>query len=120
MQNGYSCVKRNRPQHEEEEEVGRKKRHLQRPSLASVSKEVGKKRKGKCQKQAPSISDSEGKEIRRKCHRQAHPLGGVSAGEEKGKRKCQEYSSLHLTQPLDNVDQTGISMCEYGGGEAVN
>lgn len=53
---------------EEEEEVGRKKRHLQRPSLASVSKEVGKKRKGKCQKQAPSISDSEGKEIRRKCH----------------------------------------------------
>jgi ribosomal RNA-processing protein 8 len=105
---------------EEEEEVGRKKRHLQRPSLASVSKEVGKKRKGKCQKQAPSISDSEGKEIRRKCHRQAPPLGGVSAGEEKGKRKCQEYSSLHLTQPLDSVDQTGISMCEYGGGEAVN
>lgn len=91
---------------EEEEEVGRKKRHLQRPSLASVSKEVGKKRKGKCQKQAPSISDSEGKEIRRKCHRQAPPLGGVSAGEEKGKRKCQEYSSLHLTQPLDSVDQT--------------
>lgn len=91
---------------EEEEEVGRKKRHLQRSSLANVSKEVGKKRKEKYQKQAPFISDSEGKEVERTCHRQAPPLGGISAGEEKGKRKCQEYSYLHPTQSLNSVDQT--------------
>lgn len=101
---------------EEEEEVRRKKRHLQRPSLASISKEVEKKKKGKCQKHVPSISASEGKEVGRKCHRQAPPLGGISAGEEKGKRRCQEYSSLHLTQALDSVDQTGTNICEYGGG----
>ncbi|XP_052011366.1 ribosomal RNA-processing protein 8 [Apodemus sylvaticus] len=83
---------------EEEEEVGRKKRHRQRPSVASISKEVGKKRKANFQKQPPSVSDTEGKEVGRKCHRQAPPLGGISAGEEKGKRKC-------LTQLRDSVDQ---------------
>lgn len=91
---------------EEEEEVGRKKRRLQRSSLANASKEVGEKRKGKCQKQAPFIRDSEGKEVGRTCHRPAPPLGGISAGEEKGKRKCQEYSYLHPTRSLNSVDQT--------------
>ncbi|CAH6792871.1 ribosomal RNA-processing protein 8 isoform X2 [Phodopus roborovskii] len=85
---------------EEEEEVGRKKKYLQKPSLAHALKE----RKRKCQKQVPSVSDSENKEIERKCQRQTL-LGGVSA-EEKGKRKCQKYSHSHPTQHLNSVDHT--------------
>lgn len=80
---------------EEEEEVGRKKKYLQRPSLANASKEVGEKRKRKCQKQVSSISDTEGK-----CHTQTL-LGGISAKEEKGKKKCQKYSHSHPTQHLN-------------------
>ncbi|ERE80226.1 ribosomal RNA-processing protein 8 [Cricetulus griseus] len=89
----------------EEEEVGRKKKYLQRPSQANALKEGGEKRKRKCQKQVLSISDSEGKEIERKCHRQTL-FGGISAEEEKGKRKCQKYSHSHPTQHLDSVDHT--------------
>lgn len=87
---------------EEEEEVGRKKKYLQRPSLANASKEVGEKRKRKCQKQVSSISDTEGK-----CHTQTL-LGGISAKEEKGKKKCQKYSHSHPTQHLNNVDHTAV------------
>lgn len=93
----------------EEEEVGRKNKYLQRPSLANASKEVGEKRKRKCQKQVPSVCDSEGKEVQRKCFRQIS-LGGISTEEEKGKRKCQKYSHSHPAQPLDSVGQTGTSI----------
>nr|XP_042137332.1 ribosomal RNA-processing protein 8 isoform X1 [Peromyscus maniculatus bairdii] len=95
------------PGSDSEEEVGRKNKYLQRPSLANASKEVGEKRKRKCQKQLPSISDSESKEVERKCCRQT--LGGISAEEEKGKRKCQKYSHSHSSQHLDSVDQTVYS-----------
>ncbi|XP_051005108.1 LOW QUALITY PROTEIN: ribosomal RNA-processing protein 8 [Acomys russatus] len=96
----------------EEEEIGRKNRYLQRPSLANTSKEVGEKRKRKCQKQEPSITGSE--EVERKC-KQAPP-GGISDEEEKGKGKCRKYPHLHPTQHLDGVGQTGTSIyvCVWG------
>ncbi|KAM4845157.1 ribosomal RNA-processing protein 8 isoform 2-T2 [Thomomys bottae] len=88
----------------EEENGERKKKHSLKPSAG-----VGGKRK-KCQTQDPPPSDSEDKEVnRKKCYKQTI---GSDCAEEKRKRKCQKQAPAHLTQPLDNADQSGHKVWE--------
>lgn len=104
---------------DEEEVVQRKKKRPKKVLFASTSPEVKKERKKKRQKQGPPSSDSkEGEVERKKCHKGAL-LGNDFAAEEKRKRKCQKQDPSNPAQPLDNVDQTGISACGTGRGDQL-
>ncbi|XP_069861360.1 ribosomal RNA-processing protein 8 [Dipodomys merriami] len=95
----------------EEEDGERKKKHSPKPSFPSASAGVGGKRKKKCQTQSLPPSDSEDLEVeRKKCYKQT--LFDNDYAEEKRKKKCQKQAPSNLTQPLHNVDQSGLKVLE--------